>query len=250
MTAILAHIFRHPIKSIGHEEIRTASLEEGRVLPFDRIWAVATAQAKFDGPLTGWASKMNFVRGAAAPGLMAVAAQTHGDGKIELTHPDLPPLRIDPDMPADQARLMDWLRPLWGDNHPAPRGIERPGVALTDQREARISILSLSSLADFERRTGVTMSPHRFRGNLWVSGWAPWAERDLVGQTLRIGSATIEIVEPIGRCRATNASPETGTEDLDTLAALRSAHGDQDFGLFGNVTGPGVVTRGDEVEIL
>ncbi|MFT3688224.1 MOSC domain-containing protein [Paenirhodobacter sp.] len=247
--ATLAHIFRHPIKSIGYEEIRTAFLEEGRVLPFDRLWAVATEQAKFDGPLTGWASKMNFVRGAAAPGLMAVAARTHDDGTIELTHPELWHLRIDLDDPADQVKLMEWLRPLWA-GRPAPRSVERPGVALTDQREARISILSLSSLADFGARTGVPMSPHRFRGNLWVAGWAPWAERDLTGRRLRIGPAQVEIVAPIGRCRATHANPETGVEDLDTLAALRAAHGDQDFGLFGVVTRPGEIARDDVVEIL
>lgn len=248
MTARLAHIFRHPIKSIGHEEIRTASLSEGRVLPFDRVWAVATEQAKFDGPLTGWASKMNFVRGAAAPGLMAVIARTHDDGTVELTHPDLWHLRINPDLPADQVKLMEWLRPLW--DGAAPRSVECPGVALTDQRAARISVLSLSSLADFGARTGVPMSPHRFRGNLWIEGWAPWIERDLVGRRIRIGAAEIEFVAPIGRCRATHANPETGVEDLDTLAALRATHGDQNFGLFGIVTRPGEIARGDVVETL
>lgn len=249
MTAHLAHIFRHPIKSIGHEEIPAASLEEGRVLPFDRIWAVATAQAKFAPGLREWASKMHFMRGAAAPGLMAVAAQTQDDGTLTLTHPDLPPLCIDPDCAEDQARLIDWLTPLWA-GRPAPRGVERPGVALTDTRDPWISILSLASLADFGAQTGVPMSPHRFRGNLWIDGWAPWAERGLAGHRLRIGAAEIEITEPIGRCRATHANPETGHEDLDTMAALRALHGDQDFGLFGIVTRPGAIARGDEVEIL
>lgn len=250
MTAELAHIFRHPIKSIGYEEVRTASLSEGRVLPFDRVWAVSTTQAKFESPLRDWASKMNFVRGVAAMGLAAVTARLREDGRIELAHPDLAPLCIDPDLPADQAALMRWIAPLWGPDLPAPRAVERPDTALTDQRERRISILSMASLADLAERTGIPMAPARFRGNLWVSGWAPWAERDLTGRRLRIGAAEIEIVEPIGRCRATHANPETGREDLDMLAALRAIHGDQTFGQFGIVTRAGAIARGDAVEIL
>lgn len=251
MTASLARIFRHPVKSIGFEEIRNASLSEGRVLPFDRIWAISTAEARFDSPLSDWAPKRDFVRGAAAPGLMAVAAHTHDDGSIEFTHPELWHLRIDLDTPADQAKLIAWLKPLWPENRPAPRAVEKPGLALTDSREAFVSILSLDSLDDLSARSGKTLSPPRFRGNLWLRGMAPWAERDLLGRRLRIGTtAEIEIVEPITRCRATCASPETGTEDFNTLGALKEITGDTTFGLFGLVRRAGEIARDDAVEVL
>jgi len=183
MTAHLAHIVRHPIKSVGYEEIPGALLSEGRVLPFDRVWAISHEAAKFESPLTEWARKMNFLRGVSAPGLMAVRAQTHDDGTIELTHPDLWHLRLDPDRPEDQTKLIEWLTPLWPSNRPAPRTVEHvPEIAQTDMPEPYISILSLSSLAALGAAAGVPVSMHRFRGNLWVDGWLQWSERELVGK--------------------------------------------------------------------
>lgn len=251
MTAHLAHLVRHPIKSVGHEDITGALLDEGRAMPFDRLWAISHEEARFNGPLAEWASKRNFVRGVAAPGLMAVTARTMDDGRIELTHPELWHLVVDPDRAEDQAKLIAWLAPLWPANRPAPRRVERvPGVTLADMAEPYVSILSLASLGALSDATGSPMSRHRFRGNLWVEGWAPWAERDLVGRRLRIGAAELEVAMPITRCRATCANPETGTEDVDTLAALRALNGDTLFGLYATVTRGGEIARGDTVEIL
>jgi uncharacterized protein YcbX len=251
MTARLAHIVRHPIKSIGYETLQHASLSQGRVLPFDRIWAISHEAAAFDGPLTEWAHKRNFVRGVAAPGLMAVRAETRDDGTLSLTQPDIGTLRVNPDLPADQARLIDWLRPLWPDNRPAPRALERvAGVALTDMSQPYISILSHSSLAMLSEAAGQTLSPHRFRGNLWVDGWAPAAERELIGKRLRIGQAELEIAMPITRCRATCANPETGAEDVETLRLLETLWGNTHFGVYATVLTGGAIAPGDRVEIL
>ena len=251
MTPHLTHIIRHPIKSIGREEIGSASLEQGRVLPFDRVWAVSHMAAKFDGPLDAWAKKMNFVRGVAAPQLMAVQARMHDDGSVELTHPDLLHLRIDPDRPEDQVKLMEWLRPLWPVSRPAPRTVERiPGVALTDMADPYISILSLSSLAELGTAAGKSVSRHRFRGNLWVDGWPAWAECDLIGRRLQIGPALLEVAMPITRCRATCADPETGAEDIEMLDLLSGLHGNWQFGIYATVLQGGEIAVGDAVEIV
>lgn len=251
MTAHLAHIVRHPIKSVGYEEIGGALLEEGRVLPFDRLWAISHEAAKFTGPLTEWAKKMNFMRGVAAPALMAVRLQTHEDGSLELTHPDLWHLRINPERSEDQFKLLEWLKPLWPENRPAPRAVEAvPGVALTDMPEPYVSILSLASLAGLGAAAGAELSKHRFRGNLWVDGWAPWAERDLIGKRIRVGEALLEVAMPITRCRATCANPETGTEDVETLDVLTRLNGDTLFGLYATVIAGGKIEQGDRVEIL
>ena len=251
MTGQLAHIVRHPIKSIGYEDIGSSSLEQGRVLPFDRVWAVSHEGAKFESPLGAWAKKMNFLRGVAAPRLMAVQAHTHEDGTVELTHPDLCPLRIDPDRAEDQVKLIDWVHPLWPEDRPAPRAVERvQNVALTDMAEPYLSILSLSSLAGLATADGGAVSRHRFRGNLWVDGWPVWAERDLIGRRLRIGQALLEVAMPITRCRATCANPETGAKDVDMLERLAELHGDWQFGVYATVVQGGEIAVGDPVEIV
>lgn len=251
MTGRLSHIVRHPIKSIGFEDIQSAPLMQGRVLPFDRVWAVSHQAAKFESPLGEWSRKMNFVRGVAAPKLMAVQAQMLADGQITLSHSEVPDLTLDPDRAEDQARLIDWLRPLWPESRPAPRAVERvEGVSLADMAEPYVSVLSLSSLAALGAAAGTEVSRHRFRGNLWVEGWAPWAERALVGKRLRIGAAVLEVAMPITRCRATCSNPVTGTEDLETLDLLERLNGDWHFGCYATVIEGGTITLGDPVEVL
>ena len=145
MTARLAQICRHPIKAIGYEELDRVALTSGGPLPFDRHWAVSHAGAKFgDRPLE-WAPKMNFMRGVAAPELMAIRARWDAvQGQLTLTHHSAGTITFDPAL--DGARLVDWLAPLWPDSRPAPRGLVHvPGHALTDMPDPYVSILSMSS---------------------------------------------------------------------------------------------------------
>jgi uncharacterized protein YcbX len=244
----VAHLVRHPIKSAGYEPIAEATLAPGAAFPFDRVWAVAHAAARLTEP-PAWASKLQFLRGWGSADLMAISCQSDADrGQVTLSHPRRPTETFRPDDPDDAARLISWLRPLWPETRPEPaRVIRVPGQALTDQDQPLISINSLSSLADLSARMDQALSPHRFRGNIWIEGWAPWAELDLVGQEITVGSARLRVEEPIGRCRATGANPETGRQDLDTMGALEGGYSHTDFGVFARVIADGRVAVGDEV---
>lgn len=244
----VAHLVRHPIKSAGFEMVQEVVLAPGAAVPFDRVWAVAHAAARLTDP-PSWASKLQFLRGWGSASLMAVSCRSDdATGSVTLSHPARPTESFRPDDPKDATRLIDWLRPLWPENRPEPaRVIRVPGQALTDQDQPLISINSLSSLADLSVRMGRDLSIHRFRGNIWVDGWAPWAELDRVGQEITVGSAKLRIEEPIGRCRATGANPDTGVQDADTMAALEGHYGHTDFGVFARVIEGGRVAVGDEV---
>jgi len=252
MTARLALVCRHPIKSVGYEELDGATLTRGRALPLDREWAVAHERAKFGEHLAAWAPKLNFLRGVAGPELMAIRARTdEGARRVHLTHPKAGSLEVAPDGADDAARLIDWLRPLWPAERPAPAFVGHvPGQAMTDWPDPFISVLGLPSLSALSERIGATLSPHRFRGNLWIDGLEPFAEFGLIGRTLRIGGAELEIRQRITRCKATTVNPESGQSDADTLAALQTAWGHQDFGTYAVVTRSGPIRVGDPVEIL
>ena len=56
--------------------------------------------------------------------------------------------------------------------------------------------------------------------------------------------------EPIRRCLATTANPETGQRDADTLQALQSGWGHQDFGVYCEVVKSGEIQIGDMPEML
>jgi uncharacterized protein len=247
-TGRVAHLVRHPIKSAGYELVDRAELTPGAAFAFDRVWAVAHAAARLSDPPV-WAPKLQFLRGWGSPDLMAISCLSDPEARrVTLSHPRRPTESFRPDDPADAARLIDWLRPLWPDNRPEPaRVISVPGQAMTDQDQPLISINSLSSLADLSARLGQDLSIHRFRGNIWVEGWAAWSEPDLIGKEISIGSARLRVEEPIGRCRATGANPVTGLQDVDTMGGLEAGYGHTDFGVFARVIDAGSLTLGDEV---
>lgn len=252
MTAHLAHIRRHPIKSAGGEGLERVTLTAARRLPGDREYAVLTeagernAQAsETDGQPDRWLPKSCFLRGVSSPGMQAISGGWRDDGRIALSQPDQPDLVIDPE--TQGARLIDWLRPLWPSDAPAPSRLVRGAAIWTDQKWPWISILSLSSLAALETETGRPLGIHRWRGNLWVEGWAPFAERELIGRIIRIGQVELRVTDHIGRCAATSADTATGRRDIDMPATLERLCGHSDFGVFAEVVTGGEIAVGDAV---
>lgn len=246
----LAHIVRHPVKSVGYEEIGQAHLFEGRTLPFDRQWAIATAGNPFQGGPEGWVRKLAFVRGAAEGSLQAIrCAFDEARGEIRLTHPALPDFAGH--LPEDGDALVQWIRPLWPATRPAPLALvsRRDGGALTDVPEAWLSILNLDSKRVLGERMGLDLSIHRFRGNLWLEDLPAWQEFDLIGQDITIGEARLRVEQRITRCKATTHDPLTGAAEGDTLKALQDGWEHRDFGVYARVVEPGRIRVGDRVRL-
>ncbi len=240
---ILAAIHRHPVKALGFEAMERAVLTPGEALPWDRRWALAHAASKAEDG--AWAPCANFSRGASSPALMAVRARyDEGAGLLTLRHPDRPDLTVDPD--ADGDAIVDWARPLVAEGRPAPARILRAAdQAMTDADRPWLSLHSDASLAALSAKVAAPLSRHRFRGNLWIEGGRAWAEADWIGREFRIGAATLRVIEPIWRCRATESNPETGRRDVDTLGAMKALVGDTTFGVYAEVVKGGEVASGD-----
>lgn len=232
MTGTLVRIDRHPIKSHGRETLAAIDVTAGRMLPWDRHWAVLHEAAKADG--TGWAPCANFSRGAKAPGLMAINAELEEDSRqVTLRHPDRPELTFRPDDTTDLPRFLDWVRPLMPPDRAASARIVNAGDrGLSDTDYASISLLNLASIRALSDRLGQKLDPRRFRGNLWIDGLAPWEDFDWVGQTITIGDVQFHVEERIERCLATAANPDTGRRDADTLGALETGWGHRDMGIY------------------
>ncbi|MGR3493429.1 MAG: MOSC domain-containing protein [Shimia sp.] len=243
----VAHLFRHPIKSHGAEEVGETTLTPGEAMPWDRHWALSEEGADVtDGE---WASCRNFSRAAKSPALMAISCERHDDGTLTLRHPDRPALSFDPAEGGDMLR--DWATPLVAEGRPAPdRLIEVGARGMTDSPFPSLSILGLSSLRALSQKVGQTLSPLRFRGNVWLDDTGPWEEFEWIGRRLQIGDATLEVAERIARCRATEANPDTGRRDAGTLTALRDGWGHTDFGVYAFVVKGGRIAAGDAVTVL
>lgn len=244
----LSHIFRHPIKAHGREELDSVSLREGRCLPFDRHWAVAHEAARL---LPGWNSCMNFTRGAKTPALQAIRSRLdEASGRITLAHPAREDLTFQPDSADGQAAFLNWVAPLMAGGRAQPVKLVSAGRGMTDTDFESISLLNAASNRALGQRLGCELGMDRWRGNLWLDGLAPWEEFDLLGREIQIGTARLRIMERIGRCRATMVDCATGRIDVNTLDALEEGYGHTDFGVYAVVIRDGIITCGDSAEII
>lgn len=240
-------LFRHPIKSHGRESLQRTALVEGQSMPFDRQWAIAHDAAKIDAG--EWAACANFSRGSKAPKLMAIDAKLDEAARtVTLTHPDRPEITVNPDTDAD--KLLDWVMPLVPQNRALPARVQSlAGRGFTDSDYPSISLCNAASHGAVESLCGTPLSPLRWRGNIWFDGAVPWDEFNWIGRDLKLGNAILRVQEPIVRCLATTANPETGERDVDTLRTLNTL-GHQNFGIYTQVIISGTVAVGDKLELI
>ncbi|WP_425091659.1 MOSC domain-containing protein [Tropicimonas sp. S265A] len=248
MAGTITEIWRYPIKSHGSERLEQANLSPGQTLPGDRIWAVLHEAAK-DAP-DGWISCNNFTRVTKMPMLAAMRAVLSTDEtRVTLTHPTRPDLELAPD--TDEDLFLEWVRPLMDPSRAQPvRLVKAVDRGLTDSPEPTLSLNNLSSHRAVSQKIGRELNTLRWRGNVWLDGLGPWEEFEWVGRKIKLGTAELDVVEPIGRCLATAANPETGRRDADTLGALMDGWNHQNFGVYAVVTKSGVISEGDTAQLI
>lgn len=114
-------------------------------------------------------------------------------------------------------------------------------------------LIGEASLDDLNTRLAEPVPMNRFRPNLVVTGFAPYAEDDW--KQVRIGDVLFHVVKPCARCAMTTVEQATGEkhgpEPLQTLAGYRRAEsGKVLFGQNLIPAAPGMVRVGDSVEVV
>jgi len=109
------------------------------------------------------------------------------------------------------------------------------GSNLTDSPTQTISIMNTQSAAACSKAMGSTIDPRRFRGNIWYEGESAWEENDWVGKELTIAGVNLRVTEPIVRCAAIDASPETGQRDMPLLKSMQRHFGHVHFGVLADL---------------
>ncbi|MBV0911457.1 MOSC domain-containing protein [Anianabacter salinae] len=241
----LTAICRYPVKGLPPEDVGQLRLYADAAMPGDRGLALTHAASAFDPANPAWVPRGNFVVVARSPGLAALRLAAE-EGGIALTAPDGDRLVADLTSDSDRAALCDWIAAHA--DQPGPFAlVQVPRQALHDTPLPAVSVMSEASLAALSDRAGRPLGKERFRGNLWIAGGAPFAETALVGHRFSIGDVTLEGLEPIARCRAVDASPDTGTYDSDLCRDLHALTGAADFGILARVVSSGTVAVGDQV---
>lgn len=241
-------IYRYPVKGLGAETLGRTVLKPGDGIPGDRAIAVAHGASAFDPDNPGWVKRRNFLSVAQTP-MLATARLSREGAALRVTMPGRADMAV-PDTPEGRAALAEWM----GETPEARDGPYRvaavPGQALTDVDYPSISLHAVATLDALGAAMGIAPDRRRFRGNLWIEGAEAWAEHDWVGREITIGTARLRGVEPVTRCKAIIANPETGTRDAELVDMLRTLRGEAHFGLYAQVIEPGEIAPGDSISIV
>lgn len=126
----------------------------------------------------------------------------------------------------------------------------RSDRALTDCRP--VSLISLQTVRQVEGELGRPVDKRRFRSNIYLDLTAGngFAEDELVGRKLRLGSkAVVAVLERDPRCKLISLDPDTGEHDPEVLRKVAQAH-EAFAGVYCAVLVEGVLSAGDTVEVV
>ena len=248
-------IYRYPVKGLSAEALDSAVLAPGKTLVADRLYAIENGPSGFEPAAPGYFPKSKFLM------LMRNERLARLDTRLD-TRPDLAShvltiregnrevARGDLRTPEGRQRIEDFFARFCADElRGPPKVLNAPGHSFSDVAKKVVSIINLASVAAVETLVGVPVDPLRFRANVYVAGWTPWSELDLVGQGLSIGDTRLKVVKRIVRCAATNVEPTTGIRDLHIPESLLRALGHMDCGIYAEVIAGGEIAAGDRVEI-
>ncbi|KRB37218.1 MOSC domain-containing protein [Microbacterium sp. Root180] len=250
----VARVCRYPVKGLGGEDLPRVHFSEAGIA-FDRHFALAHDRVPLE-PFGSWTTYEAFLALDGFPSLAGFSArieETSGEKRLELTSPDARrltfPLSDDRRMCATSASD-DQSVNEWFGTHTHTARLVAAGTGLWDLADSPISLINLASLNRVAESLGLReLDPRRFRANVYLDGLEPWEEFTLVGRTLRIGDAEVEIIRPIERCRAITVDPDHPTNDINVLAALAANFGHSFCGLYARVVKTGSVGVGDPITV-
>ena len=249
---LIEHLYRYPVKGLNAEALDDAQLTPGEAIPWDRAFALAQGDSGFDPARPVFLPKSNFMcllKNARIAGLRA-AFDPH-EKLLSIRAPDGTSVVASPLDAPGRVVLGAFLSYFLGDEARGdPVFHHVPGHVFGDQRRPAISLISLPTLAQFERDVGAPRDLMRFRANLYIRGPAPWAEFDWLDRTLSIGTAVLRVVKRTNRCNATQVNPATAERDADPVRELMQTYGHPDLGVHLEVVEPGRIAVGDTLTLL
>ena len=267
-------LYRHPIKGFTPESVDELTVQSDGRIAGDRVLAFRFAEATQPEHLDGldyW-PKSKGLSLETFPALATLRVTfDHDAQRVRIAHD----ARVIVDVALDdegRAELTEAVTAFVRDSAEG-RLLQRPGrlplslvgdgvtSRFQDDERGFVSVHSTASLAALGDALGQTLDDRRFRSNVVVEGVDAWGELDWAGP-VRIGEVAFEPADPLVRCLATHANPDTGIRDAKVLTTLTRSLGQAQptlgrllrlpgvSGAVGDDTGRGGVIRvGDEVSV-
>lgn len=259
----VAALYRYPLKGFTPEPCEVLSVLRSSRVAGDRVLGIRFADT--EAPDNAWSRKTGMLALVNTPGLACLRVRFDTATlrlRIDLNDATL----IDAPLDGQGRRriagtVADYVLTLNENpltDHPERLPLRVVGDGITpryhDSEAGQVTLHSRGSLAALAKALSVAeISELRFRSNVAVDGIEAWEEQRWVGRKLRVGSVLFEAVKPKLRCLATHANPETGKRDLPVLETLTGVlgHGKATFAIAMALgSAPGVITVGDQVEIV
>ena len=228
-------LYRYPVKSMGGEQLETASLG-WHGLEGDRRFAFRQIENHTDFP---WLSASKL------PELLLftpVRHDAHADG----------------DLPSHVRAPDGKLYPIGGEAL-ASDVARRLGAAVQMMRfrngifdEASISVISTDTVSEIGRLAGLDPDVRRFRPNIVVRPHSsiPFAEEEWVGSVLSFGeeddAPTITVTVPDLRCSMVNLDPDSAVSSPVVMKSIARAN-KNNAGVYGLVSGIGRLEVGQPI---
>ncbi|MFE1601434.1 MOSC domain-containing protein [Methylobacterium sp. ID0610] len=252
-TLRVAALHRYPVKGLSPEPLESADLAAGAYFPGDRLFAIENGPSGFDPAAPAHQPKIKFLMLMRNEELARLATRyDDATGTLSIREGDRGRLRADLGTREGRLSLEAFFRRFMPEAlRGPPKLLSAPaGFRFTDSRRGFVSLINLASVAAIEDMVGVPVDPLRFRGNLQISGLAPFAELDLVGAELVCASGLrLRVTKRTERCAATNVDPATGLRDLAIPRALMQHLGHTDCGVYAEIVAGGSLRRGDALAV-
>lgn len=249
MSAIVAEIYRYPIKGLTPERLAATTLTVGEGLPEDRRFALHVGNAPFDPVAPSWMAKTNFLMLMRDERLAKLRSRFEpATSTLIIERDGKQVLRADLASSSGRTIVEQFFAAFMATSvRRTPRLVEASGHMFSDVAAKVVSIIGLASIKDLERVVRAPVDPLRFRANLYVDGQPPWSEFDWVGREIRLGDARLRGMKRIQRCAATNVDPVSGARDLNIPRTLADAFGHPDCGIYAEVIAGAPIRIGDAI---
>lgn len=219
---------RYPVKSMGGEALSHAEFDE-RGVRGDRWYAVADEQGRL-------ASGKDTRRFRRRDAVFDYTAATTPAGEVHVTGPNGDWRVGDPALDAELRAAMNASVRVAAE------------TAVRHHDSGSVSIVGSASLRWCADRWGGDPDPRRLRPNIVFDADEPFVEESWAGRRIRLGTAVLEVVQRVPRCRMIDIDQDgaaPGEPWLTTLARERETC----LAMYCDVVQPGAVRVGDPIVV-
>lgn len=231
-------LWRYPVKSLQGQNLQSCEIDE-QGFSGDRSFAIRDI------------SNNVTLTARRTPELLMAWASSNGEDRVSILGADGRTLATNEELSAWLGRTVELIEAgqsqsatyenvvnFEDEDNSEWTSWQGPAGRFFDSSRTQISLISKDCLKHWDER--------RFRANI-VLDIGP--VKELVGKRIKIGGAELEVVKDIGRCVMITRRQPGIESDLEVLREINRSR-DTVFGVGAMVRSVGIISVGDEVEIL